>query len=105
MPPSPPVFHDEAAQRFEISLGEADHAFVAYRRSEGRIAFLHTEVPPKHEGKGLGSRLARAALDYARAEGLAVLPRCPFIAAYMQRHPEYLALVPGASQARPGEEA
>jgi uncharacterized protein len=71
-------------------------AFAAYALHGREIVFTHTEVPAALEGHGVGSRLARAALDDARRRGLAVVPRCPFIAAYIRRHPEYRDLVPEA---------
>jgi hypothetical protein len=55
----------------------------------------HTEVQSRFEGQGLGARLARFVLDDARERGLRVVPRCPFIAAYIKRHPEYADLVAG----------
>ena len=60
---------------------------------EGRISFTHTEVDPSCEGRGFGSRLAAAALDDARRQGLRVLPLCPFVAHYVETHPEYQDLV------------
>jgi len=62
---------------------------------------LHTEVPPEHEGQGYGGALAKAALDYARAEKLRVIPTCPFVRAYVKRHPEYAALVDGPGPKQP----
>lgn len=76
--------------RFEIVLGDKT-AFVDYMIAGKNIIFTHTEVPPEYEGTGLGSRLARAALDYAQAEGYKVQAICPFISAYIRRHPEYQA--------------
>jgi uncharacterized protein len=82
-------------QRFEISAGDEVVGFTEYRRRGGLIAFLHTEVAPEHEGKGLASRLISGALDTARDQGLAVLPFCPFVRGYIAKHPdEYLELVP-----------
>lgn len=78
--------------RFEIAIGD-DVAFLAYTRDDGRITLDHTEVPPALEGRGLGSRLARGALERARAEGLQAVVRCPFVHAYLQRHPEYADVV------------
>lgn len=78
--------------RFELPV-EGHVAFVTYRRGEGSIALLHAEVPTALEGRGIGSRLARATLDRARAEGLKVTPRCSFIAAYIAKHPEYRDLL------------
>jgi uncharacterized protein len=88
---------DNAGQeRFEIAADGALAGFTAYRRRPGLIAFTHTEIDPAFEGRGLGGRLVRAALDDARANDLLVLPFCPFTNAYIQRHPEYADLVPAA---------
>lgn len=86
------VINNERAGRFELNL-DGELAVSAYHRRNGTIVFTHTEVPPAFEGKGIGNALARAALDYARSEGLRVVPRCPFIAAFIRRHPEYQDLV------------
>jgi uncharacterized protein len=68
--------------------------YTQYSLGRGRIAFVHTEVFESYEGLGLGGRLARAALDDAGARGLVVVPYCPFIAAYIERHlDEYRDLV------------
>ena len=63
------------------------------RARNDRIAFTHTNVDPAYEGRGFGSRLAEAALADARREGLAVVPLCPFIAWYIEHHPEHEQLV------------
>ena len=81
------VVHNAAVGRFEVRVGE-DVAVLDYTLSSGRIVFVHTGVPPALEGKGIGSRLARAGLDFARREGLRVVARCPFIRAYIEKHPE-----------------
>ena len=86
------VRHAPEHHRFEVVLGD-DVAHLDYSRSGRRIALSHTEVPEAFEGRGVGSRLARAALDHARAERLRVLPYCPFVRAYLERHPEYADLV------------
>jgi uncharacterized protein len=81
--------------RFELFEGGELAGFVTYRRTEGAISLLHTEIDDRFEGQGLGSTLAREVLDRARADGLDVLPFCPFMAAYIRRHPEdYVDLVP-----------
>jgi uncharacterized protein len=82
------------ASRYELRLGGRLIGLAAYRRRDGRIAFTHTEVDESCEGRGFGSRLAAAALADARREGLEVVPLCPFIAYYIERHPEYEQLVP-----------
>jgi predicted GNAT family acetyltransferase len=87
-----PVRHDEAAARFVVETPDGP-AFAAYQRARGLIVFTHTEVPEVLEGHGIGNRLAQAALDWARQEGVPVMPLCPFFAAYIRRHPAYRDLV------------
>jgi predicted GNAT family acetyltransferase len=74
--------------RFEMSTG-AGLAISEYQLRGGVLHIMHTEVPKELEGQGMGARLARGVLDAARARGLNVVPRCPFVAAYMKRHKEY----------------
>jgi predicted GNAT family acetyltransferase len=81
------VRNNVAEHRFEIDLGDST-AVAVYNLLKGKIVFTHTEVPPAHEGKGIGSTLIRAGLDYARAQQLEVIPICPFFAAYMKKHAE-----------------
>jgi predicted GNAT family acetyltransferase/glutaredoxin len=89
----PEVVHVPEANRYELRLGGRLIGLAAYRRREGRIAFTHTEVDPSCEGRGFGSRLAAAALEDARRDGLDVVPLCPFIAHYIEQHPAYAELV------------
>ena len=94
-PPPPPEFRDDqTAGRLEMLVGGRRAGYVAYRRRPGAIAFTHTEIEPEFEGKGLGGTLVREALSRARAEGLAVLPFCPFVRSYIESHPDQLDLVP-----------
>lgn len=88
--------------RYELRLGEHVLGFSAYRKREDRIAFTHTEVDESRRGRGLGSRLAAAALDDARRQGLDVIPLCPFVAGYINRHPEYQDLVAERYRERAG---
>jgi predicted GNAT family acetyltransferase len=81
-----------ALHRFELDA-DGGTALAYYRREPGVIIFTHVEVPYEISGQGIGSRLVRELLDRARAEGLKVVPRCPFVAAYMARHREYDDLV------------
>jgi uncharacterized protein len=87
-------------KRFEIEVAGAVLGFTEYRRRPDVITFLHTEIDPAHEGEGLGTLLVKAALDTARAEGLAVLPYCPFVRGFIDRHREYLDLVPVERRAK-----
>jgi predicted GNAT family acetyltransferase len=86
------VVHNEAENRFEAAVGNGV-ALAAYIRKGNRIYFTHTEVPEEERRHGVGSALARAGLDYARSANLEVVPRCPFIAGYIERNPEYRDLV------------
>jgi uncharacterized protein len=81
-------------RRFDIAVDGAVLGFAEYRRRPGVISFTHTEIDPARNGEGLGTVLVKAALDTARAEGLAVLPYGPFIQGFIDRHREYLDLVP-----------
>jgi uncharacterized protein len=83
------VIHNHAAQRFEISL-DGHTALIDYRKRGDDIYILtHTEVPPEFEGKGIGGRLVKGALEQIKAEGKQFVPMCSFIATYVRRHPEY----------------
>ena len=86
------VQDNTARSRFELSVD--DHvAFSNYKREDGVLTVLHTEVPKELGGRGIGSALARGVLDLARAQGLKVRPICPFVKAYMEKHPEYADLL------------
>jgi predicted GNAT family acetyltransferase len=93
MSPEHEVTNDPQAQRYEIGAGDKPAGFVTYRLHSGVIAFLHTEVDPEREGQGIGSALVAGALDDARQRGLKVRPICPFVAEFIQRHPDYADLV------------
>ena len=88
----PDIVDNTADHRFEISLA-GETAFAEYQLVEGAIILPHTVVPAAFEGKGVGSRLARYAIDYARHRGLKIIPLCPFMAGYIQRHAEAHDLV------------
>ena len=88
------VRDDREASRYEAWDADTRAGFATYLRvGESVIVFVHTEVDPAFEGRGIGSQLATFALDDARARGLAVVPQCPFFARFIQRHPEYADLV------------
>jgi len=88
------VTDNPSENRYEISVDGELAGFVQYRAKAGLIALIHTEIDDRFEGQGLGGQLIAHALDDARARALAVLPFCPFANAYIQRHPEYVDLVP-----------
>jgi predicted GNAT family acetyltransferase len=82
-----------AASRYELHVRGELAGFTNYRLAPDRIVFTHTETLDKFAGHGLATHLARAGLDAARARGLRVVARCPFVAAYVAEHPEYQDLV------------
>jgi uncharacterized protein len=88
-----------ARHRFEVLVGEEVAGFATYRLEGDVIAFLHTEIDDAYEGKGLGSRLVREALQQVADRGLGVLPYCPFVRGYLQDHEELASLVPPARRA------
>jgi len=86
------VVHNKGARRFEMNL-DGQTAMLTYRRFPGRIIFDHTEVPKPHEGHGIAARLARAVLDFARANQLQVVPLCPYVSSFIRKHAEYQDLL------------
>ena len=87
------IERDDEAQRYEMFVGDALAGRVEFHLRPGRIVFIHTIIDPAFEGQGLGSRLARHVLDDAVARGERIVPRCPFIAAYLRGHQGYDASV------------
>ena len=86
------VINNAAQRRFEIT-DDVQVASLSYTVRAGKLYLIHTEVPKALEGRGYGSALARTALEYAKREQLRVVPWCPFVRAYLGRHPEYASLV------------
>jgi len=82
--------------RYEAWLDGERAGFAQYQVDQGTIVFTHTEVDDRFEGRGVGSALARGALDDVRAVGeRRVVARCPFIKGYIEKHPEYQDLLGG----------
>ena len=88
------VADNPAHHRYDVTVGGEVAGFTVYERRPGAIAFMHTEIGEEWGGKGLGSILVRGALDDVRAKGLAVLPYCPFVRSWLERHKDYAELVP-----------
>jgi len=82
--------------RYEVRVEGETAGYAEYRRRPDLIAFIHTMIDPRFEGRGLASQLVREALSEARSDHLSVLPFCPFVRSYIARHAEYLDLVPDA---------
>ena len=86
------VLQNISANRFEIQIDDLI-AVSQYQQTGNIITFYHVGVPPELEGQGIGGLLAKASLDYARANSLKVIPLCSFMSAYVRRHPEYRDLM------------
>jgi predicted GNAT family acetyltransferase len=85
--PPPAVTDNRDASQFEIVVG-GETAVLAYRREHRSLVLIHTEVPPALRGRHLADALAKAAIDSAHAEGLQVVAVCPFVQAYLRKHPK-----------------
>lgn len=86
------VRNNASEQEFELTV-DGERAIAAYQREGDTIIFTHTVVPPAIEGRGVGSKLIRGALDQVRDAGLKVVPQCAFVRAWIDKHPEYRDLL------------
>ena len=87
------VQDNEAKHRYEAVVDGEVAGVVFYQPHDGALVLVHTEVADEWEGRGIGGRLAAGTLDDIRARGLRIIPMCPFIRGYLERHPEYADLV------------
>ena len=87
------VHRNESNHHYEAELDGKVVGFVRYRHRPGHVILIHTETDPEYEGRGVGGALAKAALDDVRARGEKAVVLCPFIRAYVEKHPEYQDLV------------
>jgi uncharacterized protein len=85
---NPSVVHNAAEHRFQIDIN-GQLSVLEYVFKKHRIFFKHTEVPPSLQDQGIGTKLAHAALEYTRRNGLIAVPTCPFVKKYVDAHPEY----------------
>ena len=85
----PAVRDDPVNHRYVLELDGEIAGLAVYHIRGGRYFFVHTEIQPGHEREGLGSVLAQSALDDVRSKGGKIVPLCPFIAAWLERHPDY----------------
>lgn len=92
--PSHISVRDDAEQhRYVIEVDHHVAGFAVYHVRAGRHLFVHTEIDAAYEGQGVGSTLIRAALDDVRSEHGIIVPICPFVAGWVDRHPDYQNLV------------
>jgi uncharacterized protein len=92
---APRVADNPQASRYELWLGTTRAGLIEYRSQQGVVFLVHTEVDPAFAGRGLGERLVAGALADLRARGLKLVPICPFVRAYLRRHPDQADLVAG----------
>jgi predicted GNAT family acetyltransferase len=95
--PGTEVRDNPERQRYELRRDGVLAGFATYHRQPGHTVVLHVEIEPQWERQGLGSALVKGALDDIVARGETITPQCPFAAAYVRRHPSYLAHVADAS--------
>lgn len=99
---SPVVSDNPYDRRFEVWVDGELAGFTTYVLRSGVISFLHTELDPRFQGRGLGQELVRTALQSARKRGLHVLPFCPYVLSFIEKNQEFLDLVPEQDRARFG---
>ena len=90
------VINNPHSHRFETTV-DGQVAVLNYKQDGKCITFIHTEVPQKLAGRGVGSELAKAGLTYAREQGLQVIPKCEFVASYIEKHSEFASLLSSGS--------
>lgn len=86
------VVNNKELMRFEVNLN-GEFAFIEYKWYKGDIAFMHSVVPESFAGKGIGTKLARAGIEYANAENVKIMLYCPFVSKFVKEHEEYHHLV------------
>jgi predicted GNAT family acetyltransferase len=83
---------NDTTQRFEMSV-DGNKAIIEYKEYPGKIALIHTEVPPILEGKGVATAIIEKSLNYIEQNNLKLIPLCPMVAAYIKRHPDWKRIV------------
>jgi predicted GNAT family acetyltransferase len=82
------LLKNETENRFEMTV-EGNTAIIEYKQYPGKIALLHTEVPPELEGKGAATAIIEKTLDYIEKQNFKLIPLCPMVVAYLKRHPDW----------------
>ena len=91
--PDVQVTHNPEEHRYEARIDGALAGVAVYERTDDLVVLTHTEVDDAHEGQGVGGALARFALEDIRAEGTKVVPECPFMKGWIDKHPEFQDVV------------
>jgi predicted GNAT family acetyltransferase len=90
---------NETAHKFEMNV-DGNTAIVEYKEFPGKIALIHTEVPPILEGKGVATAIIEKSLNYIEQNNLKLIPLCPMVVAYIKRHPEWKRIVDQSVQGK-----
>jgi len=83
---------NETVHRFEMNV-DRNTAIIEYKEYPGKIALIHTEVPPILEGKGAATAIIEKTLNYVEKNNHKLIPLCPMVMAYIKRHPEWKRIV------------
>ncbi|MFA6115252.1 MAG: GNAT family N-acetyltransferase [Sphingomonas sp.] len=89
------IINNVSMSRYELPIADEAVALSYYSLEDGRVVLRHTEVPPEYGGQGIGKRLAHAVFELLKADGKRVVAKCPFMAAYAARNPEYAVMLDG----------
>lgn len=89
------IINNMSMNRYELPIADDAVAVAYYSLEDGRVVLRHTEVPNEFGGQGIGKRLAHAVFETLRAEGKRVIAKCPFMASYAARNPQYAAMLDG----------
>lgn len=89
------IINNRNMSRYELPIDGEAAAVAYYSIEDGRVVLRHTEVPFEYSGQGYGTRLAHAVFEMLRAEGKRVIAKCPFMAGYAARNPQYAAMLDG----------
>jgi uncharacterized protein len=87
-----PLVKNEAEHRFEMKVGEYT-AFIEYKQNSNKIKLIHTEVSPELEGRGAATAIIEKTLEYIEENKFKLIPICPFVVAYIKRHPQWIRIV------------
>lgn len=87
-----PLIQNEAQQQFELHI-DGQIALVAYMEKDNKYALVHTEVPEALEGRGIASILVTKVLTLIESQGRKIIPLCPYVKSFLQRHPEWERIV------------
>ena len=87
------IYEDPENHRYVVEVDDVIAGFTVYHLAGGRHIFVHTEIQSTYSGQGVGSALVRYALDDVKSKGGKIVPLCPYVAGWIEHHPEYKAII------------